>query len=174
MFRLIIMTFLMCSALAGCTRSDNASVETPEPAPAVFNGAILDINGLPYHTYDEAGLKPRAIILARMIASTDYCRQQVMGACKSAAATGLNLGFDAGPEMGAGTPSPVYRYRLFRDCEEMTQTFDWFFFDPETESLYVEDLANGNHRKLQIDPLLLADFRADKVSTTSKIYYAAQ
>lgn len=164
MFRSTIISFLMFTALVGCTRSGNSSVETPEPAPAAFNGAILDINGLPYQTYDEAGLKPRAIILARMIASTEYCRKQVMGECKSAAASGLNLGFDSGPEMGAGTPSPVYRYRLFRDCEDMTQTFDWFFFDPETESLYVEDLANGNHRKLEVDPALLADFRADRAS----------
>jgi hypothetical protein len=162
MFRSLIMSLFMFTALAGCTRSGNSKVETSEPVPVAFDGAILDINGLPYHTYDEAGLKPRAIILARMIASTEYCRKKVMGTCKSAAASGLNLGFDAGPEMGAGTPSPVYRYRLFRDCEDMTQTFDWFFFDPETESLYVEDLANGNHKKLEVDPSFLVDFRADK------------
>jgi hypothetical protein len=152
----------------------NSNVETSEPVPVAFDGAILDINGLPYHTYDEAGLKPRAIILARMIASTEYCREKVLGSCKSAAASGLNLGFDAGPEMGAGTPSPVYRYRLFRDCEDMTQTFDWFFFDPETESLYVEDLANGKHRKLEVDPAFLADFRADRALTNVKVNYGAR
>jgi hypothetical protein len=109
-----------------------------------------------------------------MIASTEYCREKVLGSCKSAAASGLNLGFDAGPEMGAGTPSPVYRYRLFRDCEDMTQTFDWFFFDPETESLYVEDLANGKHRKLEVDPAFLADFRADRALTNVKVNYGAR
>lgn len=173
MYRLIFTSLFLALSLTGCVRSGNPNPAAPEPIQSEFNGAILDINGLPYHTYDEAGLKPRAIILARMIASTDYCREMVMGECKSAAASGLNIGFDSGPEMGAGTPSPVYRYRLFRDCEDMTQTFNWFFFDPETESLYLEDLANGNHKKLEVDPAFLADFRADRASTNVKFDYRA-
>jgi hypothetical protein len=108
----------------------------------------------------------RALTLARMIATTDYCQQQVRSAGRSAGASGLTLGFDSGPEMGTDAPSPVYRFRLYRECVDMDQTHDWFIFDPERELLYVEDLVDGRHKSLEIDPALLADFRADKAAAS--------
>lgn len=167
--RLILPLFLGIIFISGCESSPPVSSHAPAVKLTASDAAVLQIGGLPYQAYDEAGLTPRAIILARMIAGTDYCRSQVRAAGHTAGASGLTLGFDSGPEMGTDAPSLVYRYRLYRECEDMDQTHDWFFFDPASEALYVEDLIDGNHRRLEVDPALLADYRADKASVNEVI-----
>jgi hypothetical protein len=163
MFRLILMSIAMFVALTGCIRQDEPKTSIPVSAQPTNTSGLIFINGIPYQPSDEAGLTPRAILLARMIAATDYCREQVKATGCPPGTYPLNLGFDSGPEREAGSPYPFYRYRLFRDCEDMTQTFDWFTFDPVKEILYVEDLADGKHRMLKVDSSLLADFRACSV-----------
>jgi hypothetical protein len=163
--RLILPLFLGIIFFSGCESSPSISSLAPAVQLTASDAAVLQIGGLQYQAYDEAGLTPRAITLARMIASTDYCRRQVRAAGRTAGTSGLTLGFDSGPEMGTDAPSPVYRFRLYRECIDMDQTHDWFFFDPATEVLFIEDLVDGNHRMLEVDPTLLADFRADRAAT---------
>lgn len=167
--RLILPLFLGIVFISGCESSPSISSLAPAVQLTASDAALLQIGGLPYQAYDEAGLSHRALTLAHMIASTDYCRRQVKAAGPTAGASGLTLGFDSGPEMGTDAPSLVYRYRLYRESVDMDQTHDWFFFDPASEALYVEDLIDGNHRRLEIDPALLADFRADKASVNERI-----
>ena len=169
MNRLIIPSLIMIVSFAACERAEQKPSYAPSVQLSASNAAVLQIGGLPYQAYDEAGLTSRAVTLARMIAGTDYCRRQVRAAGRTAGFAGLKLGFDSGPEMGTDAPSLVYRYRLYRECEDMDQTHDWFFFDPASEALYVEDLIDGNHRRLEVDPALLADFRADKASVNESI-----
>jgi len=171
MNRSIILILLLAATQSACMRSAKPVSEAPSIQLSASNAAVVQIGGLPYQAYDEAGMTRRALTLARMIASTDYCRRQVRAAGRSAGTSGLTLGFDSGPEMGTDAPSPVYRFRLYRECVDMDQTHDWFFFDPEREALFVEDLVDGKHRQLEIDPALLADFRADKAAATERSLY---
>ncbi len=166
MNRLTFLFFFVVATQTACVRSARPVSEAPSIRLSSSDAAVVQIGGLPYQAYDEAGMTRRALTLARMIATTDYCQQQVRSAGRSAGASGLTLGFDSGPEMGTDAPSPVYRFRLYRECVDMDQTHDWFIFDPERELLYVEDLVDGRHKSLEIDPALLADFRADKAAAS--------
>jgi hypothetical protein len=166
---MILSVLLSACLFSGCQSSDRIVTYAPAAQLTHTDATVLQIGGLQYQAYDEAGLAPRAITLARMIASTDYCRRQVRAAGRTAGTSGLTLGFDSGPEMGTDAPSPVYRFRLYRECIDMDQTHDWFFFDPATEVLFIEDLVDGNHRRLEVDPALLADFRADRAAASEVI-----
>jgi hypothetical protein len=167
--RFILPTLLFACFLIACQSSDKSVSQAPAVQLTASDAAVLQLGGLQYQAYDEAGLTPRAITLARMIASTDYCRRQVRAAGRTAGTSGLTLGFDSGPEMGTDAPTLVYRFRLYRECIDMDQTHDWFFFDPASESLYVEDLVDGNHRRLEVAPALLADYRADRAAASEVI-----
>ena len=165
LFSVPLLFILLSACDSAPQKTSNASFVQLTASDA----AVLQIGGLQYQAYDEAGLTPRAITLARMIAGTDYCRRQVRAAGRTAGTSGLTLGFDSGPEMGTDAPTLVYRFRLYRECIDMDQTHDWFFFDPASESLYVEDLVDGNHRRLEVDPALLADYRADRAAASEVI-----
>lgn len=159
--RSVLPALFLFIFISGCQMSEQNLSSPHEQGISSSLDTVLDIGGLSYQVYDEAGLTPRAITIAHMIASTDYCRDQLMASGRSDRGYGLLLGFDSGPEMGTDAPSPVYRYRLYRECVDMDQTHDWFIFDPQQEVLYVEDLIDGNHRALQMDPVLLAAFRTN-------------
>lgn len=151
----ILASLLLLSTSCSFQSGQQVQPETAIEFSASGASVIQHIDGLTYQSDDEAGMSPRALKVVRLIASSEYFRN-LSG---SATAVTPLLGFESGPEMGTDAPSPVYRFRLYRDPSKQADWSETIIYDPQGEVLYLERPEDGHQEPLDVDQRLLAGVR---------------
>jgi hypothetical protein len=116
---------------------------------------VQHIEGLDYQSDDEAGMSHQSLKVVRLIATSNFFRNLP----KSASSVTPLLGFESGPEMGTDDPSPVYRFRFYRDPSIQGVWWETLVYDPERAVLYLEYPEDGILEPLEVDQRMLADVR---------------
>jgi hypothetical protein len=132
-----------------------AEQETEITFPASDPSVVQHIEGLDYQSDDEAGMSHQSLKVVRLIATSNFFRNLP----KSAPSVTPLLGFESGPEMGTDDPSPVYRFRFYRDPSIQGAWWETLVYDPERAVLYLEYPEDGILEPLEVDQRMLADVR---------------